>query len=45
LQNVDAIAGIWKLILGIVFVLLVTGFRNGIVGAVLAFARRLRPAR
>jgi len=45
LQNVDAIAGIWKLILGLVFVLLVTGFRHGIVGGVLAFARRLRPAR
>ncbi len=45
LQNVDAIAGIWKLILGLVFVLLVTGFRHGIVGGVVAFARRLRPAR
>ena len=45
LQNVDAIAGVWKLILGIVFVLLVTGFRRGLVGGVLAFARRLRPIR
>ncbi len=45
LQNVDAIAGVWKLILGVVFVLLVTGFRRGLVGGALAFARRLRPAR
>jgi branched-chain amino acid transport system permease protein len=44
LQNVDAIAGVWKLILGVVFVLLVTGFRRGLVGGAVAFARRVRPA-
>ena len=33
LQNVDLIAGIWKLVLGLVFVLLITGFRRGLVGA------------
>lgn len=42
LQNVDAIAGIWKLILGLIFILLITGFRRGIVGGVLALARRRR---
>jgi len=40
LQNIDAIAGIWKLILGLVFVLLITGFRRGIVGAILALTHR-----
>ena len=39
LQNIDAIAGIWKLLLGLVFVLLVTGFRQGIVGAAVTLAR------
>jgi branched-chain amino acid transport system permease protein len=42
LQNIDAIAGVWKLILGLVFILLITGFRRGIVGGVLALARRGR---
>jgi branched-chain amino acid transport system permease protein len=45
LQNVDVIAGIWKLVLGLVFVLLITGFRRGLVGAAIALAARLRPAR
>jgi branched-chain amino acid transport system permease protein len=45
LQNVDVIAGIWKLVLGLVFVLLITGFRRGLVGAALSLAARLRPAR
>ncbi len=40
LQNIDPIAGIWKLILGLVFILLITGFRRGIVGGILALARR-----
>lgn len=40
LQNVDAIAGIWKLILGLVFIILVTSFRRGIVGGILALLRR-----
>jgi branched-chain amino acid transport system permease protein len=39
LQNIDAIAGIWKLLLGLVFVLLVTGFRQGLVGAVVTLVR------
>jgi len=42
LQNIDAIAGIWKLILGLVFILLITGFRRGIVGGIMALARRWR---
>jgi branched-chain amino acid transport system permease protein len=45
LQNVDAIAGIWKLLLGLIFVLLVTGFRRGIVGGALALAQRVRSGR
>jgi len=44
LQNVDAIAGVWKLILGVIFVLLVTGFRHGLVGGALALVRRRKPA-
>lgn len=40
LQNIDAIAGIWKLILGVIFVLLITGFRRGIVGGVVSLLRR-----
>jgi branched-chain amino acid transport system permease protein len=44
LQNVDALAGVWKLILGIVFVLLITGFRRGIVGGIISLARRPRKA-
>ncbi len=45
LQNVDVIAGVWKLILGLVFILLITGFRRGLVGAAIAFVQRVRPAR
>jgi branched-chain amino acid transport system permease protein len=47
LQTIGAIAGIWKLILGLIFVLLITGFRRGIVGgaAELLRARRKRIAR
>lgn len=45
LQNIDVIAGIWKLILGLVFVLLVTGFRQGLVGAVVTLARNARGRR
>jgi branched-chain amino acid transport system permease protein len=45
LQNVDAIAGVWKLILGLVFVLLITGFRRGIAGAAIDLVRRLRAPR
>lgn len=40
LQSVDALAGVWKLILGIVFVLLITGFRRGVVGGIITFLRR-----
>jgi len=41
LQNVGAVAGIWKLILGLIFVLLITGFRRGIAGGVLALYGRI----
>jgi branched-chain amino acid transport system permease protein len=44
LQNIDVIAGIWKLILGIVFIVLITGFRRGLVGGAVALWQRLRPA-
>jgi branched-chain amino acid transport system permease protein len=40
LQNIDVIANIWKLILGLVFILLVTGFRRGIVGGVVTLVER-----
>jgi branched-chain amino acid transport system permease protein len=42
LQNVGAIAGVWKLILGLIFVGLITGFRRGIVGGVTATIRARR---
>jgi branched-chain amino acid transport system permease protein len=45
LQNVDAIAGVWKLILGLVFILLITGFRRGLAGGAIALWVRVRPAR
>ena len=45
LQNVDAIAGVWKLILGVIFVLLITGFRRGLAGCAIAWWQRLRAAR
>jgi branched-chain amino acid transport system permease protein len=45
LQNVDAIAGVWKLILGVIFVLLITGFRRGLAGGAIAWWQRLRAAR
>jgi branched-chain amino acid transport system permease protein len=45
LQNIDVVAGVWKLILGLVFVVLITGFRRGIVGAVVSLVQRLRTAR
>ncbi len=47
LQNFSAIAGLWKLLLGIVFVLLITGFRRGIAGGMIIWLRQLtrrRPA-
>jgi branched-chain amino acid transport system permease protein len=48
LQNFSAIAGLWKLLLGILFVALVTGFRHGIVGGATTWmrqrARRRAPA-
>ncbi len=34
LQNFSAIAGLWRLLLGIIFVLLITGFRRGIAGGI-----------
>jgi branched-chain amino acid transport system permease protein len=45
LQNVDAIAGVWKLILGLVFILLITGFRRGLAGGAIALWARVRAAR
>jgi branched-chain amino acid transport system permease protein len=45
LQNIDAIAGVWKLILGVVFVLLITGFRRGLAGGAIALWQRARAAR
>lgn len=42
LQNLGAVGGLWKLVLGLVFVLLVTGFRRGIAGGALAFIARLQ---
>lgn len=48
LQNFSAVAGLWKLVLGLVFVLLITGFRRGIVGGAatfwLQYMRRRLPA-
>lgn len=40
LQNIGSVAGIWKLVLGLVFVLLVTGFRRGVVGGFLRLLQR-----
>jgi len=37
LQNFSAVAGLWKLVLGVVFVLLITGFRRGIAGGASTF--------
>ena len=42
LQTVGPIAGIWKLLLGVIFVLLITGFRRGIVGGFTALLRSRR---
>jgi branched-chain amino acid transport system permease protein len=45
LQNVDAIAGVWKLILGLIFIVLITGFRRGLAGGAIAWWQRVRAAR
>jgi len=45
LQFVDAVGPYWRLILGIVFVVLVTVFRRGIVGEGIAWAKRRRARR
>jgi branched-chain amino acid transport system ATP-binding protein/branched-chain amino acid transport system permease protein len=45
LQNVDIIAGVWKLILGLVFILLITFFRRGLVGGAVALWQRARAPR
>jgi branched-chain amino acid transport system permease protein len=45
LQNVDVIAGIWKLILGLVFILLITFFRRGLAGGAIALWQRARAQR
>lgn len=41
LQQLPAVGGLWKMILGIIFVLLVTVFRRGISGAAVVLWRRL----
>jgi len=41
LQNVGAIAGLWKLVLGLVFVLLITGFRRGIAGGITTWMQQI----
>jgi len=41
LQNFSAVAGLWKLLLGFVFVVLITGFRTGIAGGVLNAVRQM----
>lgn len=40
LQHIPAIGALWKLILGAVFVLLVTVFRRGICGEILQYVKR-----
>src|SRR5690606_3546265 len=42
LQQLANVGAYWKLILGIVFVVLVTLFRHGVAGGVLDFAKRRR---
>ncbi|MBB5217136.1 ABC transporter permease subunit [Parapusillimonas granuli] len=42
LQQLADIGAYWKLILGIVFVVLVTVFRHGVAGGILDFAKRRR---
>jgi branched-chain amino acid transport system permease protein len=41
LQNFSSVAGLWRLILGVVFVLLITGFRSGIAGGMSAWMQQL----
>jgi branched-chain amino acid transport system permease protein len=45
LQQVPAIGDLWKFILGLVFVLIVTGMRGGICGTILRLWHRLRGRR
>jgi branched-chain amino acid transport system permease protein len=45
LQDVDVIAGIWKLILGLIFILLITFFRRGLVGGAVSLWQRVRAPR
>ncbi|TCT02751.1 ABC transporter permease subunit [Paralcaligenes ureilyticus] len=40
LQNIAGVGAYWKLILGVIFVILVTVFRHGVAGALIAGARR-----
>lgn len=40
LQQVGSLGPYWKLILGVVFVILVTVFRHGVAGGILEFVRR-----
>lgn len=41
LQSFNGIAGLWRLILGVIFVLLITGFRRGIAGGTATFYQQL----
>lgn len=41
LQNFSAIAGLWRLFLGIIFVLLITGFRRGIAGGISSWMQQV----
>jgi branched-chain amino acid transport system permease protein len=45
LQQVPAIGELWKFILGLVFVVLVTFMPNGVVGTIVRLASHLRPRR
>lgn len=42
LQNFSGIGALWKLVLGLVFILLITGFRRGIAGGVLSVLQSRR---
>ncbi|MGN6390445.1 MAG: branched-chain amino acid ABC transporter ATP-binding protein/permease [Burkholderiaceae bacterium] len=42
LQHIPGIGAYWKLVLGAVFVVLITVFRHGVAGALLALVRRKR---
>ena len=45
LQRIPGVGGLWKFLLGLIFVLLITLFRRGIAGSLRAFWRRTRIGR